>query len=206
MAVPVEQEVQPLVSNPYQPQPPLPFSLLNIVQRIAILGASLYGLHAMQVYHHILSSPKINHEWFKAGLACCVGKCLQTDSFFMHPQPLLIPYVMHWTFIYHTYNSHDRTALLSIKAYIEMYAGKLKKQTVNYKTFPQSTHAILLLLLLTTVCFHAALIPHFGWGNTFVVLNVFGFGILLPFALLVPTYVQNLVAVVLMTWFLQEYS
>jgi hypothetical protein len=98
------------------------------------------------------------------------------------------------------------SALVSIKAYIEMYAGKLKKQTVNYTTFPQSTHAIILLLLLIALCCLVALIPHYGWGNTIVILNVFGFGIILPLTMLLPTYVQNIGTFVLLTWFLQDYS
>lgn len=97
------------------------------------------------------------------------------------------------------------TAFLGVKAYVEMYAGKIQGQAVNYQNFKSSTHAIIFLILLTSLSFHVALWPAYG-AKTFLIMLLFGFGILLQFALLVPTYVQNLVGVVLMTFFLQEYA
>jgi hypothetical protein len=47
--------------------------------------------------------------------------------------------------------------------------------------------------------------PAYGW-NSLVIMSMFGFGILLQFALLVPTYVQNILGVVVITFFLQEYA
>ena len=41
--------------------------------RIIIMVAALWGLHEFGVYHAILRSPKISHEWFKVGLASSVG-------------------------------------------------------------------------------------------------------------------------------------
>lgn len=95
-------------------------------------------------------------------------------------------------------------AILSIKAYVELIAGKLQKQTVNYKNFRQTTHAVLVLLLTTSLAFHVALWPHFG-VTTFLVLFLVGV-VLLQACLLIPTYGQNAVAFVAMTFFLQEYK
>jgi uncharacterized membrane protein len=85
-----------------------------------------------------------------------------------------------------------------------MYSGKLKKQQVNYKNFPQSTHSVILLILLSSVAFHAALWPVYGGKSMFIMLLVGTF--LLNFCLLFPTYVQNLTAFALLTFFIQEYK
>ena len=95
-------------------------------------------------------------------------------------------------------------AILSLKAYVELYAGKMQKQKVNYKNFPQTTHTVLLLLVLTSVAFHGALWPHYG-ATTFLVLFLLSV-ILLQTALLIPTSLQNLLSVVAMTFFLQQYK
>ena len=95
-------------------------------------------------------------------------------------------------------------ALLFVKAYVELYTGKLQKQEVSYKTMPQSTHAAILLLLLSGVAFHVALWPVYGAQSMLVVLAVSTF--LLNFCLLFPTIVQNIVAFVVLTFFLQEYQ
>ena len=101
--------------------------------------------------------------------------------------------------------SCEVAAILAVKAYVEMYEGKMRKQTVNYKNFRQSTHAIMLLFTIATVAFYVALWPAYGWKSVLIMCAV-GYGILLQFALLVPTYVQNIVGFVLMTFFLQEYA
>ena len=83
--------------------------------------------------------------------------------------------------------------------------GRHKKVKVDYKTFPQSTHAVILLILLASLSFHIALWPVYG-AKTLLIMGMVGFGILLQFALLVPTYIQNGVGFVLLTFFLQEYA
>ena len=98
-----------------------------------------------------------------------------------------------------------RAAVLALKVYVEMYAGKVQGKTVNYKTFRSETHAIIFLILLSSVAFNVALWPAFGW-KTLLILGAFGFGILLQFALMAPTYVQNLVGAALMTFLIQEYA
>lgn len=95
-------------------------------------------------------------------------------------------------------------AILALKAYVELYAGKLQKRQVNYENFKQTTHIVMILLLLTSLAFHVALWPHYG-TTTFLVLFLVGV-ILLNTMLLIPTYLQNLISVIFMTFFLQEYK
>lgn len=95
-------------------------------------------------------------------------------------------------------------AILAIKSYVEIYAGKIQRKTVNYETFRSTTHAIIFLILLSSLAFHVALWPVYGW-KTMLILAAFGFGVLIQFALVAPTYVQNIVGTLLMTFFIQEY-
>ena len=95
-------------------------------------------------------------------------------------------------------------AILAIKAYVEMYQGKAKKQRVEYKNFRQETHAILILLLFTSIAFNIALWPEFGY-KMILVMMMFGYGVLLQIMLLIPTWAQNLLSSILITWFIQEY-
>ena len=83
--------------------------------------------------------------------------------------------------------------------------GKIQGQTINYANFRQSTHAIMLLILLASLSFHVALWPSYG-AKTVFLMGIVGFGVLLQFSLLVPTYIQNAVGVILLTFFLQEYA
>lgn len=97
------------------------------------------------------------------------------------------------------------TALFFLKTYIEMYQGKIRKQKVNYQNFPQSTHAGLALFVIASLAFHIAYWPHYGW-NTLLVLGLLFWGVVIQFLLLVPTEIQNLVGLVGLTMFLQEYK
>jgi hypothetical protein len=97
------------------------------------------------------------------------------------------------------------TAILGIKAYVEMYEGQIRKNQVNYKNFPQTTHLVMALILLSTVAFNVALWPHYG-ANSPIILGIFFFGIILQLCMVVPTYVQNMVGFVALTFFLQEYK
>jgi len=162
-------DTQPLVNNPYSSSaPPLPARHpVNILKRSLYMGLSAWGLHHYQVYQTILHSPKVDHEWFKIGLATSV-------------------------------------AIMAVKVYVEMYAGKIQGKAVNYENFRSETHGIMLLISLASLSFHVALWPAYGWKTIFIMM-LFGFGILIQFALLVPTYVQNLVGAVVMTFFIQLY-
>lgn len=96
-------------------------------------------------------------------------------------------------------------AFLGIKAYVEMYEGLIRKQKVDYKNFKHTTHAAILLIMLTGVAFNVALWPYYGW-NSPIALGLFFFGVVLQFLIIVPTWLQNLVAFVGLTFFLQEYQ
>jgi len=85
-----------------------------------------------------------------------------------------------------------------------MYAGKVLRQKVNYQNFPQSTHATMILLLISSVAFHLALWPAYG-AKTLLVMFLFA-TFLLNVCMIMPTYVQNLVAFAVLTFFLQEYK
>ncbi len=98
----------------------------------------------------------------------------------------------------------SETGILFIKAYVELFAGKLQKKTINYKKFPQTTHTVMVLILLSSISFHLALWPVFHSASMLIMFFVGMF--LLNFCLLMPTYVQNFAAFVLLTFFLQEYS
>ncbi len=74
----VEAERQPL-NNPYRngldnvglDSPRHPY---NLLKRVLIISASLYGLDHFKVYHTVMHSPDVRHEWFKIGLAASIGK------------------------------------------------------------------------------------------------------------------------------------
>ena len=108
------------------------------------------------------------------------------------------------TFEYLTLLLFSFPGIIMVKAYVEMYAGKLQKQKISYKTFPQTTHTVLVLIILSSISFNVALWPAFGSG-AMVVMSLVG-TFILNFCMLMPTYVQNLVAFVLLAFFLQEYS
>jgi uncharacterized membrane protein len=95
-------------------------------------------------------------------------------------------------------------ALVSVKAYVELYTGKLQQKEVNYKTMPQSTHTAIALICISGIAFHVALWPVYGIRAMLIMLAVSIF--LLHFCLLFPTIVQNLAAFAVLTFFLQEYQ
>jgi len=95
-------------------------------------------------------------------------------------------------------------ALFSLKAYIEMYTGKLQKKEVSYKTVPQSTHAAIGLIVFSGISFNIALWPVYGGNSMFVMFLVGTF--LINFCLMFPTIIQNLIAFSVLTFFIQEYQ
>jgi hypothetical protein len=62
----------------------------------------------------------------------------------------------------------------------------------------------MVLILLSGIAFHAALWPEFGGNSMFIMFLVGAF--LFNFCLMFPTIVQNLVAFVVLTFFIQEYQ
>jgi hypothetical protein len=97
------------------------------------------------------------------------------------------------------------TALLGIKAYVEIYEGRIKKRQIEYSTVPHSTRAALVLFLLSSICYHVALWPHYGW-NSCIVLGLAFFGVIMPLLLMIPSWLQNIVSFVALTAFLQQYA
>ena len=165
-------EARPLVDNPFnqvEGPPMLPARHpLNILKRGSYIGLSLYGWHYFEVYHNILHSPKISHEWFKIFLTATIGA-------------------------------------LAVKAYVEIFGGKLQKRTVNYKNFKHETHATIVFIILCGFSFHAALWPVYG-AKSFLIAWLGFFGVVLQITLLIPTYVQNIAGVIFLTFFLQQYQ
>lgn len=71
---------------------------INLLYRAAVIGGSLYGLHSMSVFHAIMRSPEVDHQWFKVGIAGSI-------------------------------------AISMIKAYMELYEAKIRKQKVEYQSY-----------------------------------------------------------------------
>jgi hypothetical protein len=65
-----------------------------------------------------------------------------------------------------------------------MYEGQIRKNQVNYKNFPQTTHLVMALILLSTVTFNVALWPHYGM-NSPIILGIFFFGVILQVCMVV---------------------
>mmetsp|Transcript_13395 Transcript_13395/g.25147 ORF Transcript_13395/g.25147 Transcript_13395/m.25147 type:complete len:90 (-) Transcript_13395:292-561(-) len=89
---------------------------------------------------------------------------------------------------------------------MELYEGKIRKQKIDYQNFKNSTHAVLFLFLLAAISFHMSLWGAYGGGKTILINILFGYGVLLQFMLLVPTWVQNIVTFIALTFFLQQYQ
>lgn len=129
----------------------------------------MYVLHLMEVFHNIMRSPNVDHEWFKVGLAASIGVSM-------------------------------------IKAYMELYEGRIRKQKVEYQSYKNCTHAVMLLVLLASIAFHKSLWQAYGGPKTMLIMFLFGWGILLQLCLFLPTPIQNAIAFVGLTFFLQQYQ
>lgn len=93
-----------------------------------------------------------------------------------------------------------------IKAYMELYEGRMRKQKVEYKTYKTCTHLVIVSFLFASFSFHMALWDAFGGARTFFANFLIGYGILLQLSLLLPTWLQNMVTFVAFTFFLQQYQ
>lgn len=79
-------DTQPLVNNPYSSSSGEQIrtqTLFDKVYRIIVLGGSLYILHIWEVYATVHRSPKVQHEWFKIGLAASIGECSANKQYKM---------------------------------------------------------------------------------------------------------------------------
>ena len=110
-------------------------------------------------------------------------------------------FTRYWLFRYFVLSF---TALFSLKAYVELYKGKLQKKEVSYKNLPQPTHAAIVLIFLSGISFHISLWPVYGAESMFVMFLVGTF--LINFCLMFPTIIQNIVAFAVLTFFIQEYK
>lgn len=96
-------------------------------------------------------------------------------------------------------------ALLGLKAYVEIFKGKMRKVKMGYDNYRTETHAAIFLWTATAISFNLALFPHYRW-NTPIVLILFFFGMCIPFMLCIPTVAQNVISTVAVTFFLQIYK
>jgi hypothetical protein len=92
-----------------------------------------------------------------------------------------------------------------VKAYVEIYEGRVRKAKVDYAHFRQTTHVSIALFLFASLCYHIALWPHYHW-NTILVLGISFFGVLMQLMLLIPSWLQNILSFIALALFLQEYS
>lgn len=123
----------------------------------------------LKVFHNILHSPLVSHEWFKIGIATTI-------------------------------------ALLAVKAYVELYEGKMKDKKVEYENFKSATHWTILLILMSWISFHMALSPVYGTFKTLLIMIGVGFGVLIQAALFIPVWGQTALSFILLTFFLQTYK
>ena len=123
----------------------------------------------LKVFHNILHSPLVSHEWFKIGIATTI-------------------------------------ALLAVKAYVELYEGKLKDKKVEYENFKTATHWTIFLILMSWFSFHMALSPVYGTFKTWLIMVGIGYGVLIQVALFIPVWGQNAISFILLTFFLQVYK
>lgn len=72
----VDVERQRLNNGTTRPKPLPARHPINLLYRSVVIGGSLYGLHTMSVFHAIMRSPDVNHQWFKLGLAGSIGEFL----------------------------------------------------------------------------------------------------------------------------------
>lgn len=96
-------------------------------------------------------------------------------------------------------------AISFIKAYMELYEGKLKKTKVEYLHFKNATHMVLLLFIIASFAFHKALWVEYGGLKTLFINFLLGYGVLLQCAFLLPIWLQNLITIIGFTFFIQQY-
>ena len=97
-------------------------------------------------------------------------------------------------------------AVMALKGYVELYEGKKKKKKVEYDNFKSATHWTILFIMISWISFHLSLSPAYGHFKTWLIMIGFGYGVLIQSALMIPVWGQNILSVVLMTFFLQMYK
>jgi len=149
--------------------------------------------------------PPILHHWHPVNvLRRCIymgGSLYGLNYFSAYDTLMNSPDVSHEWF---KIGLASTVGLLFVKAYVEVYSGQLKKEKVNYDNFRQSTHSAMFLILLSSLAYNKALWPVYHGKSMFIMTLVGCF--VLNFCLLFPTYIQNLTAFAVLTFFLQEYK
>ena len=97
-------------------------------------------------------------------------------------------------------------AIMSLKAYVELYEGKTRNKKVEYENFKTATHITIFLIMGAWISFHMALSPVYGGFKTWIVMVGFSYGVLIQSSLFIPVWGQNFLSVVVMTVFLQQYK
>ena len=97
-------------------------------------------------------------------------------------------------------------AIVFLKGYVELYKGRRQGKKVEYENFKTATHCTILLILLSWISFHLSLSPVYGTVKTWLIMIGFGWGVLIQSALFIPVWAQNIISVVLMTYFLHVYK
>ena len=76
----------PNIDNPYQEKFSSQMAIYKKLKSLVFLLLSSFLLHEMKVFHNILHSSKVDHLWFRSGMAASVGKycCTSVSVIFLH--------------------------------------------------------------------------------------------------------------------------
>ena len=123
-------------------------------------------------------------------------------------QTFFIVYFHSWRILNHHPSNviFLNIAMLGIKTYLEMYEGKIKKKKVEYQSYKTATHSVLFLWVFASFAFHYSLWGEYGIKTILIMTGMVGYGCLLQFMMLVPTWFQNIVLFIGLTFFLQQYQ
>lgn len=81
----------------------------------------------------------------------------------------------------------------------------MNKRKVEYQNYKNATHAAIILWFFASFAFAKSLWGEYGI-KTVLICFLVGYGVLLQFMLLVPTWFQNAVGFIGLTFFLQQYQ
>lgn len=176
---------------------------LNIFKRTAIIGGTLYAMHGACVNHDVRCSISVVDRFSMTKL--CTYSCFASSS---------IDFNVFHNILHNPKISHEwfkgglalSIAIMSLKAYVELYEGKTRNKKVEYENFKTATHITIFLIMGAWISFHMALSPVYGGFKTWIVMVGFSYGVLIQSSLFIPVWGQNFLSVVVMTVFLQQYK
>jgi len=97
--------------------------------------------------------------------------------------------------------------MLTGKTYLEGVRQTVYKEKLSYETHRQTTHAAIVLILLSSASYFFALLPKYRLLTSLLICSMTGYGVVFNFFVLVPyTWIQNSVGFVLGIWFIQAWS